>query len=54
MTALETELRDAWEGEGNSKRITFNRWLQNMASNDRGTLQDAAKELLDTQKKGTK
>lgn len=42
---LETELRDAWEGEGNSDRITFDEWLDAMADNDRGTLQDAAKKL---------
>ena len=43
---LRTELRDAWIGEGNSKRITFRNWVQNMADNPRGTLQKAAREYL--------
>jgi hypothetical protein len=43
---LEAELTDAWEGQGDRKRITFHRWVKEMADNDRGTLQDAAKEYL--------
>lgn len=44
--SLEDQLRDAWEGEGNRKRVTFLRWVRNMAANDRGTLQQAAKKFL--------
>lgn len=41
---LEEELHDAWEGEGN--KIPFGKWLNNMAMNEHGVLQNAAKELL--------
>lgn len=41
---LEFELTDAHEGEGND--ISFEDWLSAMASNDDGTLQEAAKELI--------
>lgn len=41
--SLHAELLDAWEGEGNSSRISFRDWLRDMANNPRGTLQDAAK-----------
>ena len=44
--SLRFELRDAWIGEGNAKQVTFRRWLQNMAENPRGTLQEAAQEYL--------
>lgn len=40
---LETELQDAHEGEGNGGE--FSEWLNDMAENDEGTLQDAAIEL---------
>ncbi len=43
---LEVELRDAWIGEGNSKKITFLRWCKEMAENPRGTLQAAAIKFL--------
>lgn len=41
---LYQELRDAWTGSGN-KRLgySFRNWLECMADNDRGTLQEAAK-----------
>lgn len=42
----ETELRDAWEGEGNSTRVTFEKWVAAMADNDSGTLQESAKLYL--------
>ena len=43
---VEAELRDAWEGEGNSARITFADWVMEMADNPRGTLKAAATEVL--------
>jgi hypothetical protein len=43
---LELELWDAWIGEGNSKKYTFKEWVNEMADNDKGILQDAAKEYL--------
>lgn len=43
---LEADLRDGWIGQGNSKRITFPRWCREMAADDRGTLQDAARLYL--------
>lgn len=41
---LQTELQDACIGEGN--RTTFIKWCRAMAKNDRGILQNAAKEYL--------
>lgn len=48
---LKFELTDAWKGEGNSSRVTFDEWLANMADNDRGTLQKAAQRLLELRNK---
>ena len=45
---LYTELHDAWEGEGNTARVSFGDWLWSMAENERGTLQQAAKAYLDS------
>ena len=42
---LETELTDAYEGEGNSPRLTFDEWVTNAADDDAHTLQDAAREF---------
>lgn len=41
---IETELRDAHEGEGS--KADFDVWLSDMADNDQGTLQEAAQELF--------
>ena len=46
--ALEAELRDAWQGEGNSQRVTFNNWIEAMANNDSGTLQQAAQQFQES------
>jgi hypothetical protein len=46
LLSLNAELRDAWTGEGNSARVTFHEWLEAMADNNRGTLQDAAREYI--------
>lgn len=46
---IETELRDAYVRDacqGESKRITFPRWVKAMAANDRAILQDTAKAYL--------
>lgn len=43
---LEAELEEAWIGEGNSLRVPFMDWLEAMADNSRGTMQEAAKALL--------
>ena len=50
---LETELRDAWKGQGNSRKITFLRWCREMADSPTGILQEAAKNFLASRKKGT-
>lgn len=42
---LETELTAAYEGEGNSPRLTFDEWVTNAADDDAHTLQDAAREF---------
>jgi hypothetical protein len=44
---LQFELWDAYEGEGNAERVTFLQWIRDMAANDKGTLQEAAKRYLD-------
>lgn len=41
---LESELTEAWEGEGNSSRISLEQWINEAAADDRHTLQDAATE----------
>lgn len=45
---LEAELQDAHEGEGNEP--PFPDWLQDMADNPEGTLQEAAEELIELRK----
>ena len=45
MTTLYDEMYDAYLGEGNHERITFGDWLDDMAENPQGTLQDAARKL---------
>lgn len=44
--SLEAELRDAYEGQGNASRMTFEEWLENMAGDPRGTLNEAAQKFL--------
>lgn len=43
---LRSELMDAWQGEGNSSRVSFADWLFAMAQNEQGTLRDAARDYL--------
>ena len=43
---LVAELRDAWQGSGRGTVDTFMEWVQDMAEDERGTLQEAAKALL--------
>jgi hypothetical protein len=43
VITLEEELRDAFEGSGTA--LPFDTWLNDMAQNPNGTLQDAAKKL---------
>lgn len=45
--SLEAELRDAWEGQGNSRNITFDAWLAEMADNDNGILTYAARMFIE-------
>lgn len=52
--SVEAELRDAWEGQGNSRRITFLQWVREMADNPRGTLQDSARMFLVARRKAMK
>ena len=46
LKRLIAELEDAHQGEGN--KLSFEAWLEEMADNDEGTLQDAALDLRDT------
>lgn len=43
---LESELTDAWEGEGNSKRVTLDEWLAEASESPAHVLQDAAAEFV--------
>lgn len=44
-TELTSELMEEWDAQGNRPRIDFDDWLDNMADDPQGTLQEAAKEL---------
>lgn len=46
ISELESELTDAYEGEGNSDTIKFDDWLKEADENDTHTLQDAAHEFI--------
>ena len=46
LKRLIAELEDAHQAEGN--KLSFEAWLEEMADNDEGTLQDAALDLRDT------
>jgi hypothetical protein len=49
---LRAELVDAWQGEGNSSRVSFEKWVRDMADNPRGTLQEAAQKWLGRRRAG--
>ena len=50
LKKLDTDLCDAWMGEGNAKNITFLRWVREMADNEQGILQKAAIEYIELRK----
>jgi len=43
---LEADLREAWQAEGYGSRITFYRWVCDVADDERATRRDAARRLL--------
>jgi DNA-binding MarR family transcriptional regulator len=43
---LVVELHDAYEGQGNSKCVSFDEWVHDMAESPTGTLSNAASQYL--------